>query len=118
MTIMEIAKMPRPKRPRCVSGYPTVTAFVPEGRPLSGEVELSLEGIEAIRLSDFDGLHQEAAAQIMGVSRQTYGRILGEARHVISQAIVTGKRLVIRGGTYEVRQHRGRYGRRRRGGRP
>lgn len=98
--------MPRRKRPRWVSGYPVMPAFIPEGQPITGEVQLSIEGTEAIRLSDFEGLQQEAAAQIMGVSRQTYGRILGEARHIISQAIVTNKRLVIGGGAYEVRRRR------------
>ena len=107
--------MPRPKKPRFVSGYPIMSAFVPAGIHQTGEVYLSVEGFEAIRFSDFDNLDQETAAKIMGVSRQTYGRILGEARSNISEALVTGKTLKIEGGTYEVRgMHRRR---RRRGGR-
>ena len=105
--------MPRPKKPRFVSGYPTINAFVPEGVFQTGEVFLSVEGFEAIRLSDFERLDQETAAQIMEVSRQTYGRILGEARTIISEALVTGKALRIEGGTYEMRGARRR--RRRRG---
>lgn len=105
--------MPRPKKPRFVSGYPTITTFVPEGVFQTGEVFLSVEGLEAIRLSDFERLDQETAAQIMEVSRQTYGRILGEARTIISEALVTGKALRIEGGTYEMRGKRRR--RRRRG---
>jgi predicted DNA-binding protein (UPF0251 family) len=107
--------MPRPKKPRFVSGYPTLTAFMPEGVPINGEVFLSVEELEAVRLSDFEGLDQEAAANLMQVSRQTYGRILGHARHIISEALVTGKALKIEGGDYEFRGMRGR--RRRRGGR-
>jgi predicted DNA-binding protein (UPF0251 family) len=57
--------MPRPKKPRFVSGYPTLTAFVPQGVPISGEVQLSIEELEAVRLSDFEGLDQEAAANLM-----------------------------------------------------
>jgi predicted DNA-binding protein (UPF0251 family) len=104
--------MPRPKKPRFVSGYPTLTAFIPQGVPISGEVLLSVEELEAVRLSDFEGLDQEAAANLVKVSRQTYGRILAHARRIISEALVTGKALRIEGGNYEFR---GR-GRRHRGG--
>jgi len=108
--------MPRPKKPRFVSAYPTMTAFIPEGMPVSGEVLLSVEGIEAIRLSDFEGLDQDTAARLMAVSRQTYGRILSEARGVVANALVTGKALRIKGGMYAFRGQRGhRF--RRRGGR-
>ena len=100
--------MPRPKKPRFVSGYPTLTAFVPEGVPITGEVFLSVEELEAVRLSDFEGLDQEAAANLMEVSRQTYGRILAHARSVISEALVTGKALRVEGGDYEFRGMRRR----------
>jgi predicted DNA-binding protein (UPF0251 family) len=105
--------MPRPKKPRFVSGYPTLTAFIPEGVPVTGEVFLSVEELEAIRLSDFESLDQESAANLMEVSRQTYGRILAQARSIISEALVTGKALKIEGGDYEFR---GMGRRRRRGG--
>ena len=104
--------MPRPPKPRFVSGYPVVKAFVPEGGFTSGEVLLSIEGMESIRLSDFECLDQDSAAKLMEVSRQTYGRILSEARSIVANALVTGKILRIRGGMYEFR---GRQGRRHRG---
>ena len=107
--------MPRPRKPRFVSGYPTLTAFIPEGVPVSGEVSLSVEEFEAVRLSDFEGLDQESAANLMEVSRQTYGRILARARHCISESLITGKALRIEGGDYEFRGMGRR--RRRRGGR-
>ncbi|MGD2029017.1 MAG: DUF134 domain-containing protein [Desulfobacterales bacterium] len=107
--------MPRFKKPRFVSRYPTITAFVPRGMFQTGEITLSVEGLEAIRLSDFEHLDQETAAKMMEVSRQTYGRILSEARGIVSEALVTGKALIIEGGSYEMRgRHRKR---RRRGGR-
>lgn len=105
--------MPRPKKMRFVSGYPSMKAFIPSGIPQNGEVTLPVEGMEAIRLSDFEGLDQETAAGIMEVSRQTYGRILNQARVVVAEALVAGKALRIQGGDYEIRG-RGR-GRRRRG---
>ena len=60
--------MPRPRKPRFVSGYPTLTAFIPQGVPISGELLLSVEELEAIRLSDFEGLDQEAAANLQTIS--------------------------------------------------
>jgi len=36
--------MPRIKKPRFVSRYPTITAFVPRGMFQTGEITLSLEG--------------------------------------------------------------------------
>ncbi len=107
--------MPRPKKPRFVSGYPVMGAFVPEGMPITGEALLSVEGMEAIRLSDFEGLDQDSAANLMEVSRQTYGRILSEARSTVANALVTGKALRIGGGIYEFRGQRRCRGRRRGG---
>ena len=95
--------MPRPKKTRFVSGYPTIAAFVPQGIPTTGEVMLTIEELEAIRLSDFERLDQEAAANLMQVSRQTYGRILYTARGIIGEALVTGKALKINGGSYAMR---------------
>lgn len=105
--------MPRPKKLRFVSGYPTLTAFVPQGVSLSGGVFLSVEELEAIRLSDFEGLDQATAANMMAVSRQTYGRVLANARSIVAEALITGKALKVEGGAYEFR---GRHRRRRRRG--
>ena len=99
--------MPRPKKTRFVSAYPPLNAFVPRGIPVSGEVTLPLEGLEAIRLSDFEGLDQDSAAGMMGVSRQTYGRILAAARSIVGEALVTGKVLQVAGGDYQVRGGQG-----------
>jgi predicted DNA-binding protein (UPF0251 family) len=57
-----------------------------------------VEGLEAIRLADYQGLDQEMAAGMMNVSRQTFGRILAEARAVIADALIMGKVLRIEGG--------------------
>ena len=106
--------MPRPKKTRFVSIYPTIAAFVPQGMPISGEVMLTMEELEAIRLSDYEGLDQESAANLMQVSRQTYGRILSRARNIVGEALVTGKALKVTGGHYAMRGG-GRRCRRRRG---
>ncbi len=107
--------MPRPKKLRWVSAYPAIQAFAPDGTPHTGEIFLSVEELEAIRLSDVEKLDQETAAEIMNVSRQTYGRILANARSIIGNALINGSILKIEGGNYEVqgnRRHRRRRGRR------
>ena len=106
--------MPRPKKPRFVSDYPFIAAFVPQGKPITGEVMLTVEELEAIRLSDFECLDQETAANFMKVSRQTYGRILTRARGIVSKSMITGKILKIAGGNYAMRG-KGRHRRQRRG---
>ena len=107
--------MPRPKKTRFVSAYPAIAAFVPTGVTVSGEVFMSVEELESIRLSDFEHLDQETAANLMKVSRHTYGRILAHARSILAEAVITGKSLKIEGGVYEFRgMGRGRH---RRGGR-
>ncbi|WP_300464371.1 DUF134 domain-containing protein [Desulfobacula sp.] len=106
--------MPRPKRPRTVESHPETKGFSPDGMPHSGETILSIEEYEAIRLSDYLGLDQSMASEQMNVSRQTFGRILRQARYNLSEALVTGKRLRVTGGCYQMQ---GR-GRRRRGHSP
>ena len=110
--------MPRPRKLRFVQGRPIVNEFIPNHMPPWGreEVTLPIEGLEAIRLNDFQGLDQETAAIMMNVSRQTFGRILAEARAIVADALVMGKILRIEGGNFEMpsmrrgRQHRRRGG--------
>jgi predicted DNA-binding protein (UPF0251 family) len=108
--------MVRPTKPRFVSAYPSITAFSPRGVAVTGEVTITVEELETIRLSDFEHLDQETAAVMMGVSRHTFGRLLATARTAIANALITGKELRIAGGDYEFRGMRQR--RRRRGGSP
>ena len=67
-----------------------------------GEVILSLEEFEAIRHIDYEGLDQSQAAEIMTVSRQTFGRILKSARFNLSNALVNAFRLKVEGGCYTL----------------
>jgi predicted DNA-binding protein (UPF0251 family) len=92
--------MPRPRKCRAIQAAPEVTYFKPRGVPLRelGEVDLPLDGFEAIRLADHEGLCHEEAALRMQVSRQTFGRILSEARVAVAKALVGGLALRIHGG--------------------
>lgn len=96
--------MPRPRHCRYVEGNHAAKYFKPRGIPMSelAEVELSVEGLEAIRLADMEGLTCTDAASRMRISRFTFGRVLTEARRLVAQALIEGKALHITGGNYEV----------------
>jgi predicted DNA-binding protein (UPF0251 family)/predicted Fe-Mo cluster-binding NifX family protein len=87
-----------------VDAAPGVRLFKPQGIPARQleEIYLSLEGYEALRLADLEGLRQDEAADRMQVSRQTFGRVLSEARKAVTEAIVKGLVLRIEGGEYRV----------------
>jgi predicted DNA-binding protein (UPF0251 family)/predicted Fe-Mo cluster-binding NifX family protein len=61
-------------------------------------VILGFDEAEAVRLADLEGLYQEVAAMRMGVSRQTFGRIVESARYKIADAIINKKCIRIEGG--------------------
>lgn len=96
--------MTRPRKCRLIAGTPKVTYFKPQGIPMRqlDEVYLPYEGHEALRLADMEGMTQEEAAQYMGVSRHTFGRILAGARKVVAEAVIKGLALRIQGGVYMV----------------
>jgi predicted DNA-binding protein (UPF0251 family) len=66
------------------------------------EVVLPVEGYEALRLVDVEGLDQDQAAARMEVSRPTFGRILAAARKTLALAVVLGRALRIDGGNWAV----------------
>jgi len=92
--------MSRPPCCRRVEGRPAASVFKPAGIPSReiGEVVMTLDEFEAVRLADLEGLYQEQAAAKMGVSRPTFGRILDAAHRKIAGAIVNGMALRIEGG--------------------
>lgn len=96
--------MPRPRKMRFVQGHPIVSAFIPDSTPPWGSevTVLPVEGLEAIKLTDYQGMDQETAARMMNVSRQTFGRILADARSIVADALVMGKILRIEGGHFDM----------------
>ncbi len=94
----------RPKKVRMVTENPSYEMFGPCGDDSNGEITMSVEEYEAIRLSDYQQMNQEDAAAEVGVSRHTFGRILGGARRLVAEALVTGKTLKIEGGHFRVRR--------------
>lgn len=96
--------MPRPRKCRRVSSRPVNGFYKPQGVPLQDlkGVTLPVEGLEALRLADAQGLDQETAARQMGVSRPTFSRVLSDARRQVARALSSGWAIRIEGGDYEV----------------
>ncbi len=98
--------MPRPTIERIVASVPAKRGFRPSGASvgIGEEVVLAFDEVEALKLADLEGLYQQAAAQRMGVSRQTFGRIIESARKKTADALINGKKLRIEGGTIAVKK--------------
>jgi predicted DNA-binding protein (UPF0251 family) len=60
------------------------------------------EELEALRLADLQGLTQAEAAQLMGISRSGFQRVVARARQQVALALSEGLALQIEGGTFEV----------------
>ncbi|MFA4996366.1 MAG: DUF134 domain-containing protein [Patescibacteria group bacterium] len=90
----------RPKRLRIIGFNPETTYFKPAGVPMRmlEEEILTLDEVEAIRLSDLEDLNQEQAAEKMGISRITYLRILHQAHNKVAKSLILGKAIRMKGG--------------------
>lgn len=108
--------MPRPRKLRAVCADAPACYYKPRGIPMRQlhEAVLPLDGLEALRLADVEGLDQSAAAERMEISRPTFSRLLAEARTIVAQALTRGWALRIEGGPVVMRGP-GCSGRRRRG---
>ena len=49
------------------------------------EIVLTVDEFEALRLADYEGLYQKQAAERMGISRPTFGRIVEAARRKVAR---------------------------------
>ena len=89
--------MGRPEKTRTIGCVAQGRGFKPVGRPATDlEIEtLRADELEALRLADYEGLYQEAAAERMGVSRPTFARILDRARSIVARALVEERLLLI-----------------------
>ncbi|MBR9681314.1 MAG: DUF134 domain-containing protein [Candidatus Altiarchaeota archaeon] len=101
--------MPRRRCRRWVRYEPEVSYFKPAGIPKAQleTIPLLVEEYEAVRLADFKGKSQSAAAKEMGVSQPTFHRMLVSARKKVSDALINGKAIKIEGGHYVVTAKRG-----------
>ncbi|MBN1793238.1 DUF134 domain-containing protein [Candidatus Woesearchaeota archaeon] len=96
--------MVRPRKIKLVSFEPKVTYFKPRAVPLAEleEVDLTLDELEVMRLSNIEHLGQEDAAEKMQIHQSTFQRTLTRAREKVTDALVRGKAIKIHGGDYAM----------------
>jgi len=93
-----MANRGRPKKQRLIQNFPKIYYFSPRGRAgRPDEVILGIDELEALRWSDLQNLSQKESAKMMGVSQQTFSRILNKARKILADAIINGKIIKIHG---------------------
>ncbi len=93
--------MPRPVKPRFVCCMPKCGRFTPT-EAAEGEIVLTVDEYEVIRLIDLENHTQEDCAGQMHVARTTVQGIYETARRKLAQAIVEGRVIVISGGDYRL----------------
>jgi predicted DNA-binding protein (UPF0251 family) len=89
------ARRGRPRIKRNIEFTGPVRCYVPQCNiPGNAEkVALMPEELELLRLVDYEGLEQEEAASVMGISRRTAWRDLHTARHKVVDAMLHGKQI-------------------------
>lgn len=92
---------------RHIAQPPRILSYKPAGIPRRNleQIRLTVDEYEAFRLADFKNLDQEHAALCMQVSRPTFARILGNARHKIASALVLGEEILISGGNVDYAEY-------------
>jgi predicted DNA-binding protein (UPF0251 family) len=102
--------MVRPRRIRRVSFEPEITYFKPAGIPIAKlkETILNFDELEAIRLIDSKKMEQSKAGKKMKISQSTLSRLLKSGRKKLSDAIINGHAIKIKGGNFKMVQPRGR----------
>ncbi|MCR4821469.1 MAG: DUF134 domain-containing protein [Treponema sp.] len=95
--------MPRPQRCRQICSLPEFYTFAPEEEGSDEVVKMTLDELESIRLMDYEGLTQEEAGLQMKVARTTVTAVYESARRKIADCLLNGKRLVISGGAWQLR---------------
>ena len=96
--------MGRQEKTRAVEFPPQNFRFCPEAEKTDcpsedTSVVMRLDEFEAIRLADKIGYDHAQAAEIMGISRPTFTKLVSRARGKVAELIVDGKPLEISGGS-------------------
>lgn len=95
----------RPKKVRIIRREPSIRLFSPRGRiGRPGYTDLKLEEYEALRLADYKCQNQADAAKDMDISQQTFSRVLKRARKCLSEALIKGYIIRIKGGDFKLRK--------------
>ncbi|NYT08110.1 MAG: DUF134 domain-containing protein, partial [Methanomicrobiales archaeon] len=89
----------RPRVARRLDPGKPVRCYAPRCTTVGEEMTVTLlpEELELLHLVELNGLVQEEASAIMGVSRRTVWKDLHEARRKVADALIHGKRIEIAG---------------------
>ena len=69
-------------------------------------VFLTFDELEALRLVDLEGMFQEDAARMLGISRKTLGMDLRNGRRKVVMALVSGAPIRVLGGSHVIHDDR------------
>lgn len=89
----------RPRIQRVIQQEEPARCFGPQChvQDIAAAVILLPEELELLKLVDLEGMEQEEAAAVVGVSRRTAWRDLHEARRKVADALVHGKNIEMKG---------------------
>lgn len=97
------AKKGRPVKARTISREPETRQFSPRGRiGRPGYKEIKFDEFEAMRMIDYMGLKQAEASGHMGISQQTFSRVLRAGRKRLAEALINGEIIKVQGGVFTV----------------
>jgi predicted DNA-binding protein (UPF0251 family) len=96
--------MARPRKRRMVDFEHGLRHFKPEGGSPEPpeEVRLTIDELEAMRLSYLEKLNQSDAAACMEIHQSTFQRTLKKTLEKVTEALVYGKVIRIEGGDYRM----------------
>jgi len=110
----------RPKKPRYCQTFRGPALFKPAGVPMAELeiVSLGIDELEALRLCDVEGFHQQQAADAMGISRGTVQRLLESGHRKLIESVLVGKALAVESADHVIvpdrhggrHRHHGRFG--------
>ncbi|HMZ31589.1 MAG: DUF134 domain-containing protein [Methanoregulaceae archaeon] len=94
-----IRRRGRPRVPRRMDPEASLRCYAPQCDIADTDecVTLLPEELELLKLVDLNGLEQEEAGAIIGVSRRTVWKDLHEARRKVADALIHGKKIEIAG---------------------
>jgi len=97
----------RPRLNRSLEGGPSPRCYAPQCSPSEETAMVSIlpEEMAVLSLIDLQGLEQEQAAAVLGVSRKTVWRDLHDARRKIADALVNGKTIEVAGCQQRLNGH-------------
>lgn len=98
--------MSRPRKCKKVCLMPKCTIFLSDNAEARGEIIMTIDEYETIRLIDYENLTQEQCAAQMQVARTTVQALYAIARKKIAEYLMSGKKLNIQGGDYKLCENR------------